>query len=85
MNYKAFIHATCEFFPCHDLGDWHSCLFCYCPLFLLPCPGTFSVLPAGTKDCSACTIPHTEKGWEIIQNELNSRVYSATGHFAPPR
>lgn len=76
MNYSSFINLKCEFLPCHNLEDWHSCLFCYCPLFLLFCPGEFSILPSGMKDCSHCVIPHTENGWDIIQKELREQLYS---------
>jgi len=78
MSYREFINLKCEFLPCHDLEDWHSCLFCYCPLFLLPCPGDFTVLPAGTKDCSRCVIPHTASGWDVVQRELERHLYSQT-------
>ncbi|TAN42455.1 MAG: metal-binding protein [Nitrospirae bacterium] len=77
MSYKHFINTKCEFLPCHDLKDWHSCLFCYCPLFLLSCPGSFTVLPSGVKDCSTCVLPHTEGGWEAIQRELMTQIYSS--------
>lgn len=76
MSFKHFINLNCEFLPCHNLEDWHSCLFCYCPLFLLPCPGEFTVLPSGFKDCSKCVIPHKENGWDIIQEELNNKLYN---------
>lgn len=75
MNYKHFINTKCEFLPCHTLDDWKSCLFCYCPLFLLSCPGDFSILPTGFKDCSRCVIPHTGEGWDIIQDELQKQLY----------
>jgi len=75
MNYKHFINSKCEFMPCHKLDDWKSCLFCYCPLFLLSCQGDFSVLPTGFKDCSRCVIPHTEVGWDMIQEELQNQLY----------
>ncbi len=50
-------------------------MFCYCPLFLLSCPGDFTILPTGMKDCSRCVVPHAEGGWEIIQEELNRQLY----------
>ncbi|MDA8431983.1 MAG: hypothetical protein M0Z60_03350 [Nitrospiraceae bacterium] len=84
MNYKRFINLKCEFLPCHDLKDWHSCLFCYCPLFLLSCPGDFTVLPTGMKDCSRCVIPHTEEGWEIVQEELGKQIYGQTAQRKLP-
>jgi Zn-finger protein len=85
MNYNHFINFRCEFLPCHDLTDWHSCLFCYCPLFLLSCPGDFTILPSGMKDCSACTIPHTEKGWDIMQEELRKQIYDRDPSHRRPR
>lgn len=78
MSYKHFINTKCEFLPCHNLKDWHSCLFCYCPLFLLDCQGDFRTLPSGVKDCSACVVPHTEEGWEMIQKQLQAQVYGVT-------
>lgn len=41
MNYKYFIHQDCSFYPCHDLAEWKSCLFCWRPLYLLDCGGDF--------------------------------------------
>lgn len=76
MNYKQYINLKCEFLPCHDLKEWHSCLFCYCPLFLLSCPGNFNILPSGFKDCSKCVMPHTEDGWDNIQGELQKQIYN---------
>ncbi len=69
-NFKHFAHTECEFFPCH--GDINqNCLFCYCPLVWLKCPGNYTIIesPAGVKrkDCSDCTIVHGKKGWEIVQ------------------
>ena len=84
MNYKHFINSKCEFLPCHALDDWKSCLFCYCPLFLLSCPGDFSILPTGFKDCSRCVIPHTEEGWDMIQNELQRQLYHQGGQRKLP-
>ncbi len=84
MQYKYLINAKCEFFPCHDLHDWRSCLFCYCPLFLLPCPGPFTQLSSGHKDCSQCVMPHTEQGYDIIQEELQKNVFSITGVVPRP-
>jgi len=82
MNYKHFINLKCEFLPCHNLEDWHSCLFCYCPLFLLDCRGNYSTLPSGMKDCSQCVMPHTEKGWDIIQEEMQKQLFCLNApHF----
>ncbi len=65
MNYKYFVHRDCAFFPCHDLAEWRSCLFCWCPLYLLDCGGDFT-FKDGIKDCSNCTIPHAEDGYDYV-------------------
>ena len=72
-NYDFFQNKACEYFPCHQGADpeTFSCLFCYCPLYALgdKCGGNFSYLSNGIKDCSACLIPHSEKGYDyVIQN-----------------
>ncbi len=77
MNYKYFVHHDCSFYPCHDLADWKSCLFCWCPLYLLDCGGNFAI-KNGTKDCSACAIPHTEEGYDFIVQSVMEMVYKKT-------
>lgn len=68
-----YANQDCEYFPCHKTAepDNFNCLFCYCPLYALgkDCGGNFSYTELGFKDCSACLIPHSEKGYDyIIQN-----------------
>jgi Zn-finger protein len=74
MNYKFFTHQECSFYPCHDLEEWKSCLFCWCPLYLLECDGTFT-MRSGIKDCSSCVIPHTEEGYDYILEVVKNQVY----------
>ncbi len=74
MHYKYFIHRDCTFFPCHDLTEWRSCLFCWCPLYLLQCNGTFT-FRGSVKDCSACTLPHTAEGYDLIVKSVSEQVY----------
>lgn len=69
-NYKHFTHENCEYFPCHDIEGVFNCLFCYCPLYFVKCPGKYKLLSDGRKDCSNCQIPHKEGGWEIVQEWL---------------
>jgi Zn-finger protein len=70
-HFKFFQNSQCEYFPCHTLkeGEAFNCLFCYCPLYLLgsECGGEFRYTQKGVKDCSACTKPHTPKGYEHVQ------------------
>lgn len=74
MQYRRFTHTACEFFPCHDLKDRFSCLFCWCPLYLLECGGD-SVSTNGVKDCSRCTIPHREEGYEYIMSVVGDQIF----------
>jgi Zn-finger protein len=74
MKYRQFTHRECEFFPCHDLTDWRSCLFCWCPLYTLECGGD-AVIRNGVKDCSPCTIPHGPEGYEYIMNVVRDQIF----------
>lgn len=72
---KYFKNSECEYFPCHKLeGDYFNCMFCCCPLFALgdKCGGNFVYIEGGIKDCSACTIPHEEDGYEKICSKLRA-------------
>lgn len=73
-KYKFFQHTECEFFPCHKISNpkKFNCLFCYCPLYMLKdkCGGNFRYIENGMKDCSKCTIPHREDGYEYIMSKL---------------
>jgi len=72
-HFKHFEHRECEFFPCHQ-KEPINCLFCYCPLAWLKCPGKYTIIesPVGVKrkDCSECTVTHGKKGWEVVQKWL---------------
>ncbi|MBR2100422.1 MAG: cysteine-rich small domain-containing protein [Eubacterium sp.] len=64
----------CEFFPCHKTGEgeYFNCLFCFCPLYTLgdKCGGNFVYTDKGIKDCSNCTLPHSKKGYEYINERF---------------
>jgi len=83
-RFKRFVHRDCEFWPCHQMEkkEWRSCLFCYCPLYLLECDGNYEQLPSGMKDCSGCTLPHEEGGWERVTDGIGAQLFfsaSASG------
>lgn len=71
-NFKGFKNTSCEFWPCHpeEKMDGMGCMSCYCPLYFVMCPGTYSRLPDGRKDCSGCTIVHEKGGWEVVQQYM---------------
>ena len=68
MSYKFFQNKECEFYPCHAGVEDLNCLFCFCPLYALGenCGGNFSYTENGTKDCSACLLPHRPQNYEYI-------------------
>lgn len=67
---KFFRNIDCEYFPCHEDADpsTFNCMFCYCPLYALgrDCGGNFRYLDNGIKDCSGCTVPHSEGGYDHV-------------------
>ena len=75
-KFKYFVNKECEYYPCHENvpeEKW-SCLFCYCPLYLIDdCGGNYSILDNGVKNCMDCTLPHQRQNWEYIVNKLNER------------
>ncbi len=77
-NYKFVQNKKCEFFPCHKISDptKFNCLFCFCPLYMLgdKCGGDFGYTDKGVKDCSKCTIPHDEGGYEYIMSKMDEII-----------
>lgn len=71
-NYKFFRNKECEYFPCHEVknDENFNCLFCYCALYFLEDCGGNKKDFNGIKDCSACMIPHSEKGYDYIVNKI---------------
>ena len=70
---RYFKNTDCEYFPCHKTeGEFFNCMFCCCPLYPLGdgCGGNFVYIEGGIKDCSACTIPHTEAGYQHVMSNL---------------
>ncbi len=73
-RYSFFQHRECEFFPCHktERAEDFNCLFCYCPLYTLgsACGGNCTWLADGTKDCSACLVPHGRKSYSYVVSKF---------------
>jgi len=76
-NFKGFTNYNCEFYPCHKItrNDF-NCLYCYCPLAWLECPGVYTTFRGSDgvirKDCSECILPHNgvKQSWNFIQKWL---------------
>lgn len=64
-NFSFFCNKKCEYYPCHNEEEL-NCLFCYCPLYILPdCGGNYTMY-GDIKDCSGCTIPHRKENYGYI-------------------
>lgn len=75
QSYAFTQNRGCEYFPCHKINDENSfnCLFCYCPLYLIPeCGGNFTLLKNEIKDCSKCLLPHRKESYDHIISKLIS-------------
>lgn len=71
-SYRFYRNMDCDYFPCHKVSDdeQFNCLFCYCALYFLEeCGGNYQMFN-GIKDCSNCTIPHSPKGYDYINNKI---------------
>lgn len=73
-DHKFFQNRDCPYFPCHDMPDGQhlNCLFCYCPMYFIKCPGTYELLPDGRKDCMGCTLNHEERAWDIVMGVMKN-------------
>lgn len=76
FNSRYFENRACEYYPCHA-QEHINCLFCYCPLYFLKCPGDYTVIEGSAgqklKDCSNCTVTHDPaQGWGIVQHGLDN-------------
>jgi len=60
-----FEYKECPFYPCHNMEEI-NCLFCFCPLYHLDCPGNYKILKNGVKDCSECKFPHIRENYAKI-------------------
>lgn len=74
-NYKFFNHQSCEYYPCHEMTpEKLNCLFCYCPLYVLPeCEGNYQMLDK-IKDCSQCTLPHHIENFDYIMKKYQELI-----------
>ena len=73
-SYRFYQNRECEYFPCHKVRNEEefNCLFCFCPLYALGsgCGGNCSYTKEGIKDCSACLLPHSPKGYDYITDKF---------------
>lgn len=72
-SYRFFENRDCKYFPCHRLDGDFNCLFCYCPMYNLNCPGNPEYIEANgrrIKACTNCTFPHQPENYDKIMKVL---------------
>ena len=77
-SHKFFTNKECKYYPCHKNKDGSpmediNCLFCYCPLYLLDCPGDYTITSMGIKDCTNCTLPHHKENYDLVLNTFSNK------------
>ena len=78
MSSRYFENRDCEYYPCHETAHM-NCLFCFCPLYLLPdCGGRFVWVKnrngKAVKDCSHCVLPHPKEGYDYVLARLEAEA-----------
>ncbi len=73
---KFFANKECKFYPCHKFDGDINCLFCYCPLYNLDCPGDYKIIDKGDKkikSCIDCTFPHDPDNYDKVISMLKKQ------------
>jgi len=66
---RFFANHACEYYPCHKCSVEINCLFCYCPLYHLDCPGNYTVKEIDgklIKNCKDCVFPHLQQNYDKV-------------------
>ena len=72
-SHRHFSNTHCEYFPCHPgvPPSEFNCLFCFCPLYFFEdCGGDYTLTDKGIKNCSSCSKPHAQGGYEHVMTRL---------------
>ncbi|MCR5419617.1 MAG: cysteine-rich small domain-containing protein [Lachnospiraceae bacterium] len=70
---KFFANRSCEYYPCHKGIEDINCMFCFCPLYNMDCPGNYIMKEKNgrmIKSCIDCTFPHIRENYDIIMDLL---------------
>lgn len=72
-SYRFFENRECKYFPCHKGVKEFNCLFCYCPLYHMECPGAPEYRQKDKrtiKVCTRCNFPHKAENYDKIMEIL---------------
>lgn len=70
---RFFANKDCAFYPCHKSDEDINCLFCFCPLYHLDCPGNPKMIKKDGKEiksCEDCVFPHVFENYPEIMRIL---------------
>ena len=73
---RFFANKECEYYPCHKCSVDINCLFCYCPLYDLDCPGNYKYVEVKgrkIKSCMDCIFPHVAENYDKVIEFLKKR------------
>lgn len=77
-SYRYFENRACQYYPCHKGIEELNCLFCYCPLYTLNCPGNYHYLEKDGKKikaCTDCTFPHQAENYDKVMQILKHQMF----------
>ena len=78
-NSKFFANEDCQYYPCHNC-EQINCLFCFCPLYNLDCPGNPKWVEKDGrrfKSCVDCCFPHKAENYDKIMQILKQQKTNA--------
>ena len=75
MSHRFFQNKDCEYFPCHETPSEgaFNCLFCYCPMYHLECPGDARKV-GEIRDCSHCDYPHHAENYTNVLGVISEAI-----------
>ena len=79
-SYRYFENRACQYYPCHKGIEELNCLFCYCPLYTLKCPGNYHYLEKDGKKikvCTDCTFPHQPENYDKEMQILKHQMFGS--------
>ena len=79
---KFFANKDCSYYPCHRIEGDMNCLFCFCPLYNLACPGNYTIIDKGDrkiKSCKNCNFPHVPGNYDKVMEYLRARGREMAG------
>ena len=84
---RFFANKDCQYYPCHKCSIDINCLFCFCPLYHLDCPGNYTITESSRgpiKNCKDCVFPHVPENYDKIMDILKNSIVTVPNHHEVP-